>query len=1175
MKALCVRHQMSLCEVPSNRRRTWSPLCAAYGTTLSSRAAVDRCRAQCHLWRSAAHRLECTQSERTTLLCRHPIGLSRPCMYAHFVLLARVYFINYITNAVHASWHFAIRFKERQRKDDARQVATSFAAVRSGRRGDATTTDKDRMAMTTLGSPAADVASSSLLSSTKRPSSTAEQPAYLASLSEAQREAVTAPADEPLQILAGPGSGKTRVLVSRVAWLNQHHAINPRDLIVVTFTNKAANEMRVRLTKLIGAHRTSLLAMGTFHAMCAKYLRQYASLVGIGNNFSICDADESKKVIKAIIKEKASVLASRGAPPNLRPEVCMSEISRAKARNLDPQAYLSSLNEIQATSSTSRRPESTVIRRAAAEVYKHYAEHLRKNNALDFDDLLVYGLKLFSEHPRVIANVRHVLVDEFQDTNTIQYTLMACLAGRGGGRGAVSIVGDPDQSIYGWRSAEVGNLDRMANEFKVWSPNNVVRRVFLEQNYRSTGHILQTAKAIIESSSSRIDRGLYTSHANGPSVVLKQFNSAQMEASFIATEVKRLVAHTGGLFDYDDFAILLRFNALSREVEQQLLAENIPSRIMGGARFFERKEVKDLLAYLTLADNPQFTPALERVINVPKRAIGDKTVKDLQSLAETEGVRTMTIIERVADAPKPIMGIKPNTQKSLRNFVEAVREIRETAMKKAAVADIIQQLMDKVGYQDHLKKEPDFDQRWENVKELINFSTLIAMDAQTANGVGDDGQPSLLAQLKQISSSMPPSSVDRSQKRSSPDVIDLLSSGDEEDVHHSPSVKKSERKAVKESTESKAQRVMTEEHPKAEDPVVDSADKSPLRIFLEACTLSTDMEQKEDEKGAKVPKVTIATAHAAKGLEFPVVFVLAVEEGTYPFYRSSGSAEEVDEEARLLYVAITRAQALAYMTYCATRHTHGEAMDKTLSRFVSRIADAGKIKGGLWRDNSSTTPQMTQAGGFMSYGAGFQAAKPPTNKIDFATKRPSIGLKELKTFAAVLNRPLPSDKEADKLRQAFDNSDVASRAKRADGAPQERFPSAGMGIANRPSSLFALDPSTIPIAAIQRASSLMSSSGTFGSSNGAFSRSDTFGNTTPSFMTASNFGKAASRPPPLSMSNNVGASRPLYSGTSNYSSGAGGLQASSVGGSRANGSGTKRLGTGRAPTTFPKRPKEE
>ncbi|UZJ56358.1 hypothetical protein CBS101457_005678 [Exobasidium rhododendri] len=932
-------------------------------------------------------------------------------------------------------------------------------------------------------------------------------PSYLASLSKAQYDAVTASPDVPLQILAGPGSGKTRVLVARVTWLILANNIRPNDLVVVTFTNKAANEMRQRLQKLIGPERTANLILGTFHATCARYLRRNAKAVDLQNNFSICDADESKKVLKTILKNKKDALEAMGLPSNLKVEQVMSEISRAKAKDMGPEQYMAFIKKISAARSDTNRSgrvESTIVRRAAAEIYFDYQAYLKSNNAVDFDDLLVYGVRLFRDSPDVISNAKHVLVDEFQDTNAIQYQLMSELAGPNGSRHSVSVVGDPDQSIYGWRSAEVGNLALMKHDFggkrtKDGVDSEGVKQVFLEESYRSTGHILKAAKSIIEGDSNRIDRGLYTSHPIGSKVVLKRHASSQHEASFVALEIKRLVAHSGGLLNYDDFAILLRYNALSREVERQLQTENIPSRMMGGARFFERKEVKDILAYLTLADNPLFTPALERVINVPKRGIGDKAFSDLKEMAEEQGVRTMEIVEQVADADKPILGVKPGVQKSLKAFLDVVKEIRLMALAHVPVATIIETLIKSIHYESFLKKEDDFAQRWENVKELINFSTIVAqvgtaVPFESSRGQSSDDDDELdddqmnyeaeggsvswgslsttVASNEDLASSFSGdvhksgigstvksetggSSKRNKRQRKTLEIIDLISSEEEEDVK--PVVKKA-REGKKEQAKRKAASAKKEVEPEPEEAAAAAEEepevvatsnivieegtevKSPLRIFLEASTLSTDMEQ--DDQDGKSPKVTIATTHAAKGLEFPVVFILSVENGTFPFFRCTSEAE-INEECRLLYVAVTRAQTHLYINYCSTRMSYGETRDQELSPFVARVADAKLFRGGQWKEASSDK-YTVDSGGFMGPGAAISSsslaalASRKVEKIDFARSRPQISMQDRLDIASVLDRKPVDESVAAELIAKFDNSNAGARSEASDASISAR-----------------------------------------------------------------------------------------------------------------------------------------
>ncbi len=425
-------------------------------------------------------------------------------------------------------------------------------------------------------------------------------PAYLRPLSKSQLAAATHPPTSCLQILAGPGSGKTRVLTSRVAWLilDPANKLKPEDIVVVTFTNKAANEMKQRLIKLIGKERVENLVIGTFHSVCARYLRKYGRLISLPNNFTIIDVDDAKRMFKAIIKELKDEIEKTHI--QIKPEDCMSEISKAKAKEIDPMKY-QQLADLVAAKGESKKAAigkkllgSAPFKAIMAKIYTEYQRQLVDANALDFDDLLVYGVQLFRRQNQVVRNIRHVLVDEFQDTNITQYELMRLVAYSSQ---AVSIVGDPDQSIYGWRSAEIGNLDKMTKEFKG------TQQARLEENYRSTGAILELALKVVQQDTSRVPKDLYTSHPRGTPVVLKCHGSAQLEAAYIASEIKRLIAHSGGMLNYNDIAILLRFNYLSRAIEAELQAKGIDSRMMGGHKFFDRMEVKDLLAYLALADN--------------------------------------------------------------------------------------------------------------------------------------------------------------------------------------------------------------------------------------------------------------------------------------------------------------------------------------------------------------------------------------------------------------------------------------------------------------------------------------------------------------------------------------------------------------------------------------------
>ncbi|KAH0585176.1 hypothetical protein H2248_008432 [Termitomyces sp. 'cryptogamus'] len=549
----------------------------------------------------------------------------------------------------------------------------------------------------------------------------AQRPAaqsLLAGLNSAQLKAVQFTPHAPIQILAGPGSGKTRVLTSRIAYMILQHSISPSSICAVTFTNKAANEMRQRLKKLIGPGRTELLKMGTFHALCARFLRIHSSLVGLDANFTICDADESRKIIAAILKKHKDYLEERRIV--LTENGAQSIISKAKAKGQTPnevlrKAGVTRIRSVNAPPDSNDAPRHNQLEYVVGITYEEYELTLRRNNSLDFDDLLLYGVKLFRGFKQTVSWCKYVLVDEFQDTNTTQYSLMVALAIHK----CVTVVGDPDQSIYGWRSAEVENLAKMCRDF------DGAQQILLEQNYRSTASILKASLAIVSQDKNRIPKSLHTSHPSGSTPFLHCFSTEHAEALFIAVEIKRIISHMGGALSWGDVAILLRFNALSRTIEGELQKHGIPSRVLGGHKFFERQEVKNILAYLQLIDNPDFNPALVRACHVPSRGIGEKTLQEITARAEKSKVSQLSIMESICDGRSPDM--KPAVKRKLSSFVSVIRKLRDLANKGTSPADLIRRLVDLVGFEDHLKKtQPDWEGRWENVKELITFATEIA-----------------------------------------------------------------------------------------------------------------------------------------------------------------------------------------------------------------------------------------------------------------------------------------------------------------------------------------------------------------------------------------------------------------------------------------------------------------
>ncbi|KAG8921353.1 hypothetical protein FRC02_000289 [Tulasnella sp. 418] len=604
--------------------------------------------------------------------------------------------------------------------------------------------------------------------------------------------------------------------------------------------------------------------MGTFHAICVRYLRRHGKKIGLENNFSICDADESKKIVLKIILthiEAKEII-------DIKDSVIRSMISTAKSKAQTPAQLRQE----------SKRPGGDQQKLVVAEIYEEYEEALRQNNSLDFDDLLVYGVRLFDKAPAVLKDIEHILVDEFQDTSVLQYVLVKQFAKASG---CVTIVGDPDQSIYGWRAAEIENLGKMMKDFPTTA------QIFLEENYRSTASILAVSHAIVSQDKQRIAKSLYTSHASGSTPVLRLTANEHAEADFISGEIKRLMAYSGGMLDYNDFAILLRYNALSRPIEASFQREGIPVRMLAGQKFFERAEIKDILAYLQLVDNPSFNPAFHRVVNVPARAIGDKSVQDLENLAKTKGWSSLYAAERICQGKIAASDCKSVTRlkKQLPAFVAVIRKLKDLAQKGTSVPDLIMRLVELIKYEEHLQKiYPQWESRWENVQELIKFA-------------------------HEISSSTPEPSASQPTPTIKPaSQLVLTDDGDFVEVKE-------------ESADSK-------------EVANEVTDDTPLRKFLQVSSLSTDTEASEQEADANGPKVTVSTCHAAKGLEWPVVFIPSVEQGTYPYYRT----EDVQEERRLLYVGCTRAQFLLYLTHAKIRLEMGApCKKKNLSQLITPV----------------------------------------------------------------------------------------------------------------------------------------------------------------------------------------------------------------------------------------------
>ncbi|KAG9677436.1 UvrD-helicase-domain-containing protein, partial [Aureobasidium melanogenum] len=650
----------------------------------------------------------------------------------------------------------------------------------------------------------------------------------------AQRLAVTSPS-LALQVLAPPGSGKTKTLTARVSYLIAERGLKPWNIIVCTFTVKAAREMKERIKDLVGDGLEKKLILGTFHSVARRFLVSYGNLIGIDKNFGIADMPDSRAIITRIIKRQGF---------SIEPGSAGARISSLKAKSISAEQY-------------------GVTRKAAEQefsvVYAEYEEALRTSNLLDYDDLLLRCALLLRQHPECVSNIEAVLIDEFQDTNSVQFELM-CLFSQF--KKNVTIVGDPDQSIYGWRNAEIKNLERMEKRF----PGTDV--IHLEENYRSAGAILQSAQQIIEQDESRPAKALKPTFGIGDRPVLRKLPTADAEAKWLVSEIRRTQALSAELLKPNDFAILLRSAAVSRHIESALGNSGIPYRMVGGTKFFDRIEVKMVLDYLRVINQPDHNDALLRIINVPTRGVGDVTVKSLIDEAERKGSTLWTIVLNIvqgkarSDTKLSAQGLKGLTD--LVNLVLTGRKkITGTEDQQASPFELVEYLIKKLDLSKFLQKKypDDYETRWANIEEL---------KAQTA------------------------------------DLTAAMARGEEfleEEVL--PDIEGLEQRLI-------------------------NPNEDALTLFLANIALSSEAQRKEDENPDEIQQhVTISTIHAAKGLEWPVVFIPACYEGSIPHSR----ADDIDEERRLLYVGMTRAQALLYLS-CPNKNS--QSGETTMSHFLTQ-----------------------------------------------------------------------------------------------------------------------------------------------------------------------------------------------------------------------------------------------
>ncbi|MDR3307918.1 MAG: UvrD-helicase domain-containing protein [Coriobacteriales bacterium] len=670
-------------------------------------------------------------------------------------------------------------------------------------------------------------------------------PLDLDQLNPAQHEAVLS-TEGPLLLLAGAGSGKTRVLTYRIAHMVEDLGIAPYQVLAITFTNKAAAEMRERLARLLPA-RTRGMWVATFHAMCVRMLRQDGELLGYTRNFTIYDDDDSKRLFRDIYHELN--IDQKQFPVNGVRE----KISTAKNELIGPAAYADQA--------------ANGFTKLVARVYARVQERLRRADAMDFDDLLLNTFMLLQGNPAVLdawqERFRYLLIDEYQDTNHAQYRISELLAAK---YRNIMVVGDDDQSIYSWRGADLRNILEFERDY----PEAKVLK--LEQNYRSTATILQAANAVIANNQRRKSKRLFTEGEAGDKIALYQASDERDEGRWIAGEVERL--HAAGR-PYASFAVFYRTNAQSRTLEDMLLRAGVPYRIVGGTRFFDRAEIRDVMAYLKLAINPADDIAAKRIINTPRRGIGKTTIERLEALARTEDCSFMDAVELSITSGEHSAGIRG----ALAAFITIFSEARRYS---GDLRHIVEMIVDKSGLIAALQTErtDEAKGRIENIQEF--FGVVQEYDESHRDEEGED----------------PPDEAP--EERSQDDVPE-------------PSVT-----------------AATSQLRPAQDDVVGDTQ---LVRFMEWLALRSDL----DALAADDDYLTLMTVHAAKGLEFPVVFIAGLEESLFPHSASSDEAAKLEEERRLAYVAITRARELLYLSYTQIRSLFGNTQQNPPSRFIGEV----------------------------------------------------------------------------------------------------------------------------------------------------------------------------------------------------------------------------------------------
>ena len=679
----------------------------------------------------------------------------------------------------------------------------------------------------------------------------------LTGMNDKQAEAVQT-TEGPLLIMAGAGSGKTRVLTHRIAYLIDEKMINPWNILAITFTNKAAREMRERAMALNPATSETLIA--TFHSMCVRILRREADHIGYNRNFTIVDPGEQRTLMKRILKNLNL------DPKKWNERAILGTISNAKNDLLDEVAY-----EHQA---------GDMYTQIVAKCYKAYQEELRRSEAMDFDDLIMMTLRLFDKNPDVLAyyqqRYQYIHVDEYQDTNHAQYQLVKLLASRFKN---ICVVGDADQSIYGWRGADMQNILDFEKDY----PEAKV--VLLEENYRSTKKILQAANEVIKNNRNRRPKKLWTQNDDGEQIVYYRANDERDEAVFVASTIDNIIREEGK--NFKDFAVLYRTNAQSRTIEEALLKSNIPYTMVGGTKFYSRKEIRDVISYLNLIANPADNISFERVVNEPKRGVGPGTLEKIRTFAYEQNMSLLDASANIMLSP-----IKGKAAQGVYDFANMILNLRDQ-LDGLSITEAVEAVLDKSGYLDALSMQQTLESqaRIENIEEFMsvtkNFDETNTDDTEDETG------------------------IDR------------------------------------------------------------------LGRFLNDLALIADT----DDGDMEAAEVTLMTLHAAKGLEFPVVFLIGMEEGVFPLSRASEEPDELEEERRLAYVGITRAEEILFLTNANTRTLFGKTGYNRPSRFLREISDDLLQYQGLARPaNSSfgvrfTKEEPIQFGQGMSLQQALQTRK--------------------------------------------------------------------------------------------------------------------------------------------------------------------------------------------------------